>query len=167
MKLLMCLLIVVLTTYIGRLLSKRAAQRLNYFREYHAAFIYLTDKVVSLNLELCKALDIAQSNSLHVFFARCSKMLKSDPQESFNKIWTMCFERQNTAFLSKQDLSMVLAGGDAIETLCNNPSRQQADSYLKRLCVYIDEMEIDKRKKCKLYNTTGVLTGLFIALLVI
>ena len=37
MKLFMCLIIVVLSAYIGRLLSKKTVLRLSYFREYQSA----------------------------------------------------------------------------------------------------------------------------------
>lgn len=169
MKLGLCLIIVVLSAYIGRLLSKKASQRLVYFREYQAAIIYLTDRMVGLCLELYKALDAACDNDINNFFIRCSKSLKSSPQTSFAHIWAHNFVESDAkhSFLTKEDKKMILDGGEAIETLCKNPSEKQAKAYVERLSGFISEMEIDKRKKCKLYNSAGVLAGLFIALMVI
>ena len=76
-------------------------------------------------------------------------------------------EKFRLTFLSKEDLNFVLSGGEAVENLCMNPSEKQSVTYLKSLAGYVDEIEADKRKKCKLYNTTGILAGLFIALLII
>ena len=169
MKLILCLLIVVLCAYIGRLLSKKTALRLDYFREYQSSIIYLTDRIVCLSLELYKALCAPQDNEAYSFFLDCSKSLKNFPQLRFAKIWEQSFKNSNYkhTFLSKEDRRIILGGGEAIETLCKNPSEKQAKAYIERLNCYISEMEIDKRKKCKLYNTTGVLAGLFIALMVI
>ena len=167
MKLVLCLMIVALSAYIGRLLSKRAAQRLEYFREYQSAMIYLTDRVVGINLELYKALSTNQNGAMSDFFSECAKSLKNAPQQRITRIWQKSFKKYMPSFLMGDDLNVILSGGDAVETLCTNPSEKQAQAYLKRLHAYIDEMEIDKRKKCKIFNTTGVLAGLFIALLVI
>lgn len=167
MKLGLCLLIVMLSAYIGRLLSKKVSQRLTFFREYQAAIIYLTDRMVGLSLELCKALDAPADNDILAFFNQCSKSLKSSPQSRFFDIWKRSFNKSEHSFLTKDDIKMFLDGGEAIETLCKNPSEKQANAYIKRLSGFINEMEIDKRKRCKLYNSAGVLAGLFIALMVI
>lgn len=169
MKLGLCLLIVVLSAYIGRLLSKKVLQRLTFFREYQAAIIYLTDRMVGLSLELYKALDAPADNDILAFFTQCSKSLKNSPQSRFSYIWEYNFSKNDArhSFLTKEDKKMIFDGGEAIETLCKNPSEKQANVYIKRLTGFVNEMEIDKRKRCKLYNTAGVLAGLFIALMVI
>ncbi|MGI5849709.1 MAG: stage III sporulation protein AB [Christensenellales bacterium] len=169
MKLIFCLIIVVLSGYIGRLLSKRVVQRMDFFREYQSAIIYLTDRVVGMNLELFKALNTSEEKIIYVFFEDCSNMLRNMPQTSFTSIWKKSFEKNSTdyTFLNRDDIRIVLNGGEAIEALCRNPTEKQAETYTKRLAAYIAEMEADMRKKCKLYNTSGILAGLFIALLVI
>ncbi|MDD5016918.1 MAG: stage III sporulation protein AB [Eubacteriales bacterium] len=167
MKLVLCLLIVALSAYIGRLFSKKAAVRLDYFRGYQSGIIYLTDRVIGMNLELYKALSTNQNDTMHNFFCECAKMLRNAPQQRFARIWQACFMKYQPSYLAGDDLNVILSGGEAIETLCANPSEKQAQAYIKRLAAYLDEMEADKRKKCKIFNTAGVLTGLFIALLVI
>ena len=167
MKLIACLLIIVLCSYIGRLLSKRAAQRLDFFREYQAAYISLSDRIAGTNLELCKALDSSRESSFRAFFRDCSSMLKDSPQSRFSSIWNYCLERSKPTALTKEDLKVVSSGGEAIETLCMNPCEKQANVYIKRISGYLELVEADKQKKCRIYNTTGVLTGLLIALLMI
>lgn len=168
MKLFLCFVIVVLSAYMGRLFSKKVAQRLIFFREYQSAIIYLTDRIVGIHMELAKALDGCENNQIRAFFGECSNILKNNPQLRFATIWEKSFKKHILHYsLTKEDNVVVIDGGGAIETLCKNPSGKQAETYLRRLTVYISEMEIDKRKKCKLYNTSGVLAGLFIALLVI
>ena len=167
MKLVLCLIVVALSTYIGRMLSKKAASRLEFFRAYQSAMIHLTDSVVGLNLELYKALKTARSE-IKPFFLRCADMLKNSPQQPFGRIWEQSFQvKSGETSLNKEDIRIILDGGEAIETLCSNPSEKQAAAYLKRLAAYIGDMEIEKRKKCKMYNAGGVLAGLFIALLMI
>lgn len=167
MKLIACLLIIALCSYIGRLLSKRAAQRLDFFREYQTAYISLSDRITGTNLELSKALNFSCDNSLRPFFCECSSMLKSSPQSRFSSIWSYCFENSRPTALTKEDLKIVCSGGEATEILCMNPNEKQANVYIKRISGYIDALETDKQKKCRIYNTTGVLTGLLIALLMI
>lgn len=167
MKLLACLLVVALCAYIGRLFSKKAAQRLDFFREYQSSMIYLSDRITGMNLELYKALDAPRSNMLGGFFKSCSRSLKDAPQKRFAGIWKARFDELPLSFLTKEDLKIVYAGGEAIETLCMNPSERQAGAYAKLLSGYVGEMETEKRKKCRLYNTSGLLAGLLIALLMI
>lgn len=167
MKLLACLLVVALCAYIGRLLSKRAAQRLEFFHEYQSSMIYLSDRISGMNLELAKALDAPHGSALGGFFSNCSRMLKSAPQKSLRSIWRTCFDGLRLSFLTKEDLCIVYTGGEAIETLCMNPSERQSGAYARRLAAYVNDMESEKRKKCRLYNTTGMLAGLLIALMMI
>jgi stage III sporulation protein AB len=167
MKLIACLLVVALCAYIGRLLSRRATQRLDFFREFQSSMICLTDRITGMNLELYKALEAPRDSALGGFFRSCSRMLKDSPQKRFAGIWRNCFDGMRLSFLTKEDLKVVYAGGEAVETLCMNPSEKQAGAYIRMLGGYVGEMETDKRRKCKLYNTTGMLTGLLIALLMI
>ena len=165
MKLILCLFIVALCTYIGRLLAKKMAQRLAFFREYQAAVIYLADRIVGARLELIRALDGAQNEWMHAFFMRCANMLKTNPRLRFTAIWERCFDARGA--LTREDMAIVLEGGEAIEMLCRNPSPRQAEAYLRRIAAYIGDLENEKKKKCRLYNASGVLAGLFIALMVI
>ncbi len=167
MKLIACLLIIALCSYIGRLLAKRTVQRLEFFREYQAAFISLSERIAGTSLELYRALELSCGNSIRTFFMDCSRMLKNSPQSRFSYIWDHCFERSKPTSLSKADLRFIDSGGEAIESLCNNPCEKQANIYIKRISGYLDELEEEKQKKCRIYNTTGMLTGLLIALLMI
>jgi|AGTN01.2.fsa_nt_gi Stage III sporulation protein AB (spore_III_AB). len=169
MNLLMCLAIVLLCGYIGRQLSRRAAQRLAFFREYESAVVSLADSITGMNLELRRALEAPCGDAMQPFMRDCAQRLKASPQRRFAAIWKECFERhvQKLSNLTKEDVRVITDAGEAVEALCRNPSRKQAEGYLKRLEAYIAEMEIEKRKKCRLYNAAGLLTGLFIALLVI
>ncbi len=169
MKLLLCIVIVALCVYAGRLFSKRASQRLEFFREYNSAIVYISDRIVGLNLELCRAIDLKGDSPLRGFLGDCSTVLKTSPQKRFKSIWKRSFDNNlsSLGFLSKDDIRLICDGGEAIETLCMNPSEKQAEGYVKRLAAYVNEMETEKRKKCKLYNTVGILSGLFIALLII
>jgi stage III sporulation protein AB len=167
MKLIACLLIIALCSYIGRLFAKRAAQRLDFFREYQTAIISLSGRIAGTNLELCKALESSCGSSLRVFFGDCSNLLKESPQSRFSAIWKHCFEKIKPTSLTVEDLKIVYSGGEAIEALCMNPCEKQADIYIRRISGYLDGLETEKQKKCRIYNTTGVLTGLLIALLMI
>ena len=169
MNLLLCFGIVMVCGYIGRQLSKRAIQRLDFFREYESAMVSLADSVTGMSLELSRALEAARGSTVGEIFAECARKLRAAPQQRFTAIWRESFERHTAQLtnLNKEDARFIMDAGDAIEALCRNPSRKQADGYLRRLEGYIAEMEIDKRKKCRLFSAGGVLAGLFIALLVI
>ena len=169
MILVLCVMIVIICTAMGRMLAGRMAERLTFFEEYQQSFTQLTDIVVGLSLELYKALQSCQAGTLKEMFENCAAALQKMPKASFQEIWTISFSRVKPGFgsLTKDDVKIVLEGGGAIEALCINPSEKQATLYLKRLSVYTTALEAEKIKKCKLYHTTGVLAGLLIALLVI
>ena len=169
MNLVMCVFIVIICTAIGRLFAGRMSVRLAFFREYQLNFTQLTDRVVDLNLELFKALMSCPDGALKKMFEGCAAALQKMPKASFTQIWQLSFEgiKTDVGSLTKDDAAIVLEGGSAIETLCMNPTEKQAGLYLKRLSTYAAALEAEKLKKCKLYNTTGVLAGLMIALLVI
>jgi stage III sporulation protein AB len=169
MKLVLCLIIVILSAYIGRLLSRRMSLRLEFFRDYHSAMTALSDKVVGLGLELYMALSASHCENIDPLFRMCARLLRQSPQIRLNVIWRQSFEQRRDMFasLSKTDVLVVMEGGDALESLCANPSEKQSAIYLKRLAAHIAALEQEKNKKCKLYNTAGLLAGLMIALLVI
>ena len=167
MSLVLCIIIVIVSTAMGRLLAQRMAERAALIREYQLSFTHLSDKVVGLNLELYKALLSCRSGRISPVFDRCAAVLKARPQAGFSDIWRQCFAglKSEYSFLNKDDFMIITEGGDAIEALCKNPSEKQAGLYLKRLAEYMTALDTDKNKKCRLYNTAGVLTGLMIALL--
>jgi len=169
MNLILCMVIVIISTAMGRIFAGRTADRLLFIREYQQAVTHLSDKVVGLNLELYKALQSSHSGRIGFVFDDCASVLKKSPKSSVRHIWKNSFARSKTqhGFLTQDDIQIVFDGGDAIEALCKNPSEKQADLYLKRLSEYVTSLENEKIRKCKLYNTAGVLTGLMIALLVI
>lgn len=169
MNLVLSVMIVVICSAIGRLFAGRMAERLSFFREYQLTFTQLTDSVVGLSLELYKALRSCQGGTLKEMFENCAAALQKMPQASFQQIWQSGFMnlKKDLGCLTKDDVKIVLDGGGAIEALCMNPSEKQAGIYYKRLSGYMAALETEKTKKCKLYNTTGVLAGLMIALLVI
>ncbi len=169
MNLVLCLFIVIVCGYIGRQLSNRTAQRLAFFREYESAMVSLMDGITDMNLELSRALEIPDGEKIRPIFRECAKSLRAAPGARFTQLWQKSFDQfiSQTAGITKDDMRMIASAGEAVDALCRNPSRKQAESYLKRLEAYISEMEADKRKKCKLYSAGGVLAGLLIALLVI
>jgi|GEM_PF-1741783 len=169
MNLILCIVIVIISSAMGRLLSGRTSDRLVFIRDYQLAFTHLSDKMVSLNLELYKALLSCRSGRISPVFDGCAAALKKTPQAFFTDIWEKSFGRlkDDFSYLTREDIQIVLEGGGAIEALCKNPSEKQAGLYLKRLSEYMTALETEKIKKCKLYNTAGVLAGLMIALLVI
>ena len=169
MKLVLCLVIVIISAYIGRLMSRKMAQRLDFFRDYQSAMTQLSDKVVGPGLELYKALLECRIDTVRPLLERSAVMLRQHPQLKLDAIWSKSLAQSGDALsaLSKTDVLFLKEGGHALEALCGNPSEKQAAIYLKQLAVYIAALELEKNKKSKLYNTAGVLAGLMIALLVI
>jgi len=169
MKLALCFTIVVISAYIGRLLSRRMAQRLDFFRDYLSAMTQLSDKVVGVGLEIYKAMAECQNETVGPLFRECAALLRKRPQLRLEAIWaqSMASCRNAMTSLSKADVQFLATGGEALEALCTNPSEKQAAIYLKRLSAHIDALEQEKNKKTRLYNTAGILAGLMIALLVI
>ena len=169
MKLALCLVIVIISAYIGRLMSRKMAQRLDFFRNYLSAMTQLSDKVVGPGLELYKALSECRIEAIRPLFVRCAALLRQYPQLKMDVIWSksLGLNGETVSALSKPDVLFLKEGGHALEALCGNPSEKQAAIYLKQLSDYIAALEQEKNKKSKLYNTAGVLAGLMIALLVI
>jgi len=169
MNLILCLGIVILCGYIGRQLSNRAAQRLAFFREYESAMVSLTDSITGMNLELSRALEVPDGDTMRPIFRECAKRLRAAPQSRFTELWKKSFDQYapQSLALTKEDVRVIASAGEAVDALCRNPSRKQAEAYMNRLEKYITDMEADKRKKCRLYSAGGVLAGLLIALLVI
>jgi stage III sporulation protein AB len=168
-KLALCLLIVVISAYIGRLMSKRIEQRLDFFRDYLSAMTQLSDKVVGVGLELYKALAECRGDMAGPLLRACAVRLKASPQLKLDEIWAQSLNscRDELAHLNKADLQFLAEGGGALAALCTNPSEKQAAIFLRRLAEHIAALEQEKSKKTKLYNTAGVLSGLMIALLLI
>ena len=167
MKLFLCIAIIAVSTYIGRLLAQRATQRYEFLLSYQADLFTLTERIVTLKMPLFSALSFAEKSDIKKLFWECARVMEDSPQTSFEKMWKDVVNNNTKSFLSKQDVSIIVGAGASIENLCKNPSKEQADLYKQRLSTYLVEVEQDKQKKCKLFTTSGVLFGLLIALLII
>ncbi len=167
MNLIFCMLIVIISAAIGRLFSSRMSERLNLIREYQAAFTRLTDSVTGLRIEIIMALQTGSDGRIDALFKSCADELIKNPRLPLHEIWRNRMSRLLKEGLTNDDWQIITEGGLAAEAICANPTEKQAQIYLNRLSAYAAAMEQEKIKKCKLYNTAGVLTGLLIALLVV
>lgn len=167
MKLFLCIAIIAVCTYIGRLMAQRITQRYEYLMSYQADILQLTERIIVLKMPLSSALSFAEKSDIKKLFWECARVLERSPQTSFEKLWADAVNGNTKSFLSKEDVSIIVGAGAAIENLCKNPSKEQADLYKQRLNSYLAGVEEDKQKKCKLFTTSGVLFGLLIALLII
>ncbi len=169
MKLVMCLAIIVICAAIGRQLANKMSTRLAFFREYQTAVTFLFDKVVGLGSDLYQALYACSNENIRPFFHACAEALKKNPQLRLDTIWreSLAGISAQLACLNKKDIRFLLDGGEALEALCANPSERQAVIYTKRLAAQLDALEAEKKKKCRLFNSAGLLGGLMIALLVV
>jgi hypothetical protein len=161
MNLLLCFSIIMLCGYMGRLLAQRATQQLEFFREFESAMVSLADSGPGMSLDLSRARETPCGDTVGPGVQECAQRLRAAPQRCFSEIWRECFQQRLQGFcgLGKEDMRVVMDAGEAIEALCRNPGRSQTSGYLKRLANYLADMEIDKRKKCRLFNAGGVLAG--------
>lgn len=170
----LCLIIIALCGYIGRLKSKKIKIRQCCLMEMQEILYGLEADMKNEMLTLMQALKRAADNAkaFKLMLYDCAKKMKQQPGRTFQEIWDEAFDKelnQNALLtsLNKEEIALIHKTGRCLV----NASIQTQDTYFKMLFKEYAELnekaKTEAGKKTKLYDSLGLMAGFFIAILLI
>lgn len=170
----LCIAIIALCGYFGRLKSKKIKVRLQCMLEMKEILICLQAEMKNEMVPIMESLlKVSQSvKTLSSLLTACACKLKEYPAKSFSDIWdeeTLNQAKDNAALstLNHEELALLRKTGKSLV----NVSIPAQDTYFTILFQEYDRLteivKLEAEKKTKLYHSLSLLAGFFIAILLI
>lgn len=170
----LCIVIIALCGYFGRLKSKKVQLRLQCMMEMKEILICLQAEMKNEMIPIMESLLKVSQNVkiLSFLLTACACKLKECPAKSFGEIWdeeTLSLAKEDAALsvLNPEELALVRKTGKSLV----NVSIPTQDAYFTLLFQEYGRLtEIVKseaEKKTKLYHSLSLLAGFFLAILLI
>jgi stage III sporulation protein AB len=174
LRFLLCIIIIALCGYIGRLKSNKIKMRHSCIIEINEIMYCLEADMKNEMLTLAQSLmrEAANAKIFKNMLATCAKRIKEYPGQPFHQIWDDAFYKElelnsTLASLSKEETALIKKTGRSLV----NASIQTQDTHFKMLFQEFETMgekiKLEAGKKIKLYNSLGLMAGFFIAILLI
>lgn len=165
------IMVILSSTAIGFYFSSLLKTRIQELSDLRKTLFILRGDIQYGNTPLPEALQsIARrdKSDLQPFYMQVSTKLSRLEGESFQEIWSSGVKQCLTeTALSNEDKLELNRLGDNLGHLDREMQVRTIDLYLEILKREIDEATKTMKEKTKLYNTLGVLAGLFITIVMI
>lgn len=171
MKIIGCILVVLSSTGMGFYFSSEMKCRIEDLKEWKKLMGLLRGDIRYANTPLPEAI-----NSIHkrhdgnykAFFNQVSIELSELSGHTFPEIWKAAVENKlvNTS-LTKKDKLHLTQFGENLGYLDKDMQMNTIDLYLSQLEEVINEQTKTVKEKSYLYNTLGIMAGIFITIIMI
>lgn len=118
--------------------------------------------------EAVQALSVRHDGKYKIFFSKIAERLIELGGVSFSDIWKEAIEKEliNTS-LNKKDLQTLTQFGENLGYLDKEMQLNTIDLYLSQIDEEIKDLSKNVKEKSYLYNSLGILGGIFIMILML
>lgn len=166
-----CMMIVAGTSAYGFWLSRQYAEQLAELEQLRHMIFLLKGQILYANAPLHEAFDTVghrASGALAQLFVRVAERIERQQGEAFSTIWGEEVERiGEAAALSKADRQNLKSLGEHLGFLDCEMQERNLLLYLEQLDLRIQDMREHRQERCRLYTSLGVMSGMFVAILLI
>ena len=162
------------TSTYGFWLSGRYSGNLAELEQLRHMIFLLKGQILYANAPLHEAFETVGHRTeghLAELFIRVAERTEQQQGESFSAIWKAEVERlgqeNDVSLLSKADRKSLAALGDHLGFLDREMQERNLLLYLEQLDLRIQDMREHKKERCRLCTSLGVMSGLFLAILLI
>lgn len=171
LKIIGCMLVVLSSTGMGFFFSNEMKCRIDDLRELRKLILLLRGDIRYGNTPLPEAINaIARRHkgSLAAFFTKISTRLNELSGLTFQEIWKDAVEKElvNTS-LSKKDKMQLLSFGENLGYLDKEMQMNTLDLFLSQLDEETKELSKSVKEKAYLYNSLGIMAGIFISIIML
>lgn len=171
MKLAGAFLVIAACTGLGADAVLRFKHRLRLMETMKRMITHLKGEIVYANAPLAEAFDRTgkrNPGAAGALFRRVAERLREETGEAFAQIW----REQAEAFglkerLSRQEREQLLHFGEHLGYLDREMQEKTLLSYLEDLQYSIRLLRKEEAEKCRLYMSMGLMSGLFLAIVMI
>lgn len=173
-RMLICIAIIALCGYFGRLKAKKLKLRLQCITEMREILICLQAEMRNQMFTIMESLNRISHNAkiFAPLLKICARKVKQYPAKPFYEIW-----EEETHIFAKEDPSVNTLNAEELNLLCRtgkslvNVSIPTQDAYFTMLfeeyAKFKENAKSEADKKTKLYHSLSLLAGFFIAILLI
>lgn len=169
MKIVGCILVITSSTAIGFFFSNEMKYRLDNLRELRKLIVLLRGDIRFANTALPEAISaIARRNPgiYKTFFQNTAGKLQELSGRTFTEIWKEGVEIDlKDTSLSKKDKENLIGFGDNLGYLDKDMQLNTLELYITNLEEEITEISQKVKEKSYLYNSLGIMAGIFISIL--
>ncbi|BBF41904.1 stage III sporulation protein AB [Lachnospiraceae bacterium KM106-2] len=171
MKIIGAILVICSSTAIGFYMSAMLLGRIRELRELKKDVFILRGDIQYGNTPLPEAMEAIARRSNGVFsqfFHTVSKQMERLSGKPLSVIWEKAIkEILKDSYLSKLDKEHLMKLGDNLGYLDQQMQIKTIDLYIEQLQLEIDTAVESKKEKTRIYNMLGILSGIFITIVLI
>jgi stage III sporulation protein AB len=171
MKIIGCILVIVSSTGMGFFFSNEMRCRINDLKELKKMIGLLRGDIRYANTPLPEAISSItrrHNGNYNAFFTHVSSKLNELSGHTFSEIWKAAVQKELAGTsLSKKDKLHLIQFGDNLGYLDKDMQMNTIDLFISQLEDEIKELSKTIKEKSYLYNTLGIMAGLFIIIIMI
>ncbi len=166
-----CILIILSSTLMGFYCSNELKTRINDIKELRKLVVLLRGDIRYGNTPLPEAIcAIARRHEggFKNFFTKVSVRLSEHSGNTFSQVWKEAVDEElNQTSLNKKDKSSLIQFGENLGYLDKEMQMNTLELFLAQLEDEIIELSKTAKEKSYLYNTLGIMAGIFISIILI
>lgn len=170
-KIVGCILVMASTTGIGFYFSTEMKSRIEDLRELRKLIGLLKGDIRYANTPLPEAISVLArryKGSFCTFFQYVSTRLQELSGQTFAQIWKAAVEQElvNTSLI-KKDKAQLISFGENLGYLDKDMQMNTFELYLTQLEDELAELAKTVKERAYLYNSLGIMAGVFISIIMI
>lgn len=166
-----CILIILSSTLMGFYCSNELKARVNDLKELRKLMVLLRGDIRYGNTPLPEAIcAIARRHegSFKNFFTKISERLSELSGKTFSHVWKEAVEKELIkTSLNKRDKLGLINFGDNLGYLDKEMQMNTLELFLTQLEDEISELSKTAKEKSYMYNTLGIMAGIFISIILL
>jgi len=168
MKLIGCFLVIASSTAMGFFFSNEMKNRVENLKELKKLIVLLRGDIRYANTPLPEAISAIARRSpgkFESFFKSTSQKLQDLSGQTFAEIWKEAVNKElNETSLTKKDKSNLISLGENMGYLDKDMQLNTLDLFIAQLEEEIKEISKTVKEKAYLYNSLGIMAGIFISI---
>jgi stage III sporulation protein AB len=170
-KIIGSILVIASSTGIGFFFGNELKYRIHDLKELRKMMVLLQGDIRYANTPLPEAISsIARRNTgiLGNFFTMTSKRLYELSGKTFSQIWKESVQKEVICTsLSKKDKLQMMEFGESLGYLDKEMQMNTLELYIAQLTEEITELSKNVNEKTYLYNSLGIMSGIFVTIIMI
>ena len=171
LKIIGCILVIASSTGIGFFFSTEMKNRIGDLKELRKLIGLLKGDIRYANTPLPEAISVIArryKGCYHSFFQKTSTQLQELSGQTFSQIWKAAVDKEllDTS-LSKKDKAQLISFGENLGYLDKDMQMNTFELYLAQLEDEIAELSKTVKERAYLYNSLGIMAGVFITIIMI
>lgn len=166
-----CILVILSSTLMGFYFSNQLKCRIDDLKELRKLIVLLRGDIRYSNTPLPEAVgSIAKRHEgcFKNFFTKVSEKLNEFGGNTFSQVWKEAVDEELLGtYLNKQDKSHLIQFGENLGYLDKEMQMNTLDLFILQVEEEIKELSKTAKEKVYLYNSLGIMAGIFISIILL